>query len=44
MRKLHNEFPNIQIVHRSFALAWESEELALQFGSLQNAKTEILQH
>ena len=44
MRQIKERYPNIEIIHRSFALAWESEDLAQQFGTRDNAKIEILKH
>lgn len=44
MRRVQVEMPDINIVHRSFALAWEPENLAQMFGSRGQAKNEILSH
>ncbi len=44
MHQIKERYPNVDIVHRSFALAWESDDLANQFGSRDNAKNEILKH
>ncbi|MFV0412276.1 MAG: DsbA family protein [Oscillospiraceae bacterium] len=44
MRLLQKEMPGLAIVHRSFALAMEPEDLALMFGSRPAAKQEILRH
>lgn len=44
MRQVQKEFPEIKIIHRSFALAKESQDHDLMFGSRENAKNEILSH
>ncbi len=44
MRKIQEKYPNVEIVHRSFALAWEAKDLENMFGSRENAKKEILGH
>ncbi|HHX07575.1 MAG TPA: DsbA family protein [Erysipelothrix sp.] len=44
MRELHKEIPELAITHRSFALAPDKQALKAQFGSLSQAKTEILTH
>lgn len=44
MRLLQKEIPGLTIVHRSFALAMEPEDLAAMFGSREAAKKEILHH
>ncbi len=44
LRKLKEEFPEIEIVHRSFALAPTSDRLIEMFGTKAEAKKQILQH
>lgn len=44
MRLIQKRYPNIEIVHRSFALAWEASDLEKMFTSRENAKKEILGH
>ncbi|MEG0328090.1 MAG: DsbA family protein [Erysipelothrix sp.] len=44
MRKIVAEIPEINIIHRSFALAPTSEDLARMFGSHENAKKQIMNH
>lgn len=44
MRKIQEKYPNIEIIHRSFALAWEESDLIKMFGTRDNAKEEILGH
>ena len=44
MRKIQEKYPNVEIVHRSFALAWEEDDLKKMFGTRENAKTEIMTH
>jgi predicted DsbA family dithiol-disulfide isomerase len=44
MRKIATLFPNIEIVHRSFALTPTPSAHDVMFGSRENAKREILQH
>jgi len=44
MRKIAQAMPNIEIIHRSFALAWEKEDLLSMFGSFEHAKREIMAH
>nr|WP_242541661.1 DsbA family protein [Vagococcus fluvialis] len=44
MRQVQKKYPNIEIIHRSFALAWEEEDLNKMFGNRDNAKKEILGH
>lgn len=36
--------PDIKIIHRSFSLAWGKDDLIKMFGSMENAKKEILAH
>lgn len=44
MRKVQAEYPELKIIHRSFALARTDADLIRMFGSLENAKAEILHH
>ena len=44
MRKIQERYPNIEIVHRSFALSWEEADFNTMFGSRDQAKPEILSH
>lgn len=44
VRHLTEEFPEIEIVHRSFALAPEPMDIANIFGSKERGKEEILRH
>lgn len=44
MREVVKRMPDINIVHRSFALVWEKEDLVRMFGRLDVAKREILTH
>lgn len=44
IRKLVQEFPDIKVIHRSFALAPSQKRLEEMFGSKQDAKEEILNH
>ena len=44
MRKIQERYPNVEIIHRSFALAWEPEDFNWMFGNRDNAKNEILGH
>ncbi|MFW7418773.1 DsbA family oxidoreductase [Vagococcus fluvialis] len=44
MRKIQERYPNVEIIHRSFALAWEPEDFNRMFGNRDNAKNEILGH
>lgn len=44
MRQIEEKYPDIEIIHRSFALAWEEEDLKAMFSSRENAKKEILGH
>lgn len=44
MRQLKEQFPDIDIIHRSFALAKEPEDFTRMFGSHLKAKAEILSH
>ncbi len=44
IRKLVLEFPDIKVIHRSFALAPSQKRLEEMFGSKSDAKQEILNH
>lgn len=44
MRKLEGERDDIEIIHRSFALAWDADAYIRSFGSRENVKNEILPH
>lgn len=44
MRKVAKRFNNIEINHRSFALAWSEEDFIRQFGSREAVKLEVLGH
>ena len=44
MRKLKKRRPELEIIHRSFALVPEAEAFDIMFGSRKSAKTEILTH
>ncbi|MDY0258022.1 DsbA family protein [Gudongella oleilytica] len=44
MRKLQEMMPDIEIIHRSFALVKEENHFDLMFGDRANAKEEILGH
>ena len=44
MRIIAKEIPDIEIIHRSFSLVWEKEDLINMFGSTSNAKREIMTH
>ncbi|MEG2938504.1 MAG: DsbA family protein, partial [Vagococcus sp.] len=37
MRQVQKKYPNIEIIHRSFALAWDAEDLNKMFGNRDNA-------
>ena len=44
MRLIKANMPNIEIIHRSFALVKRLEDFDITFGSREAAKDEILQH
>lgn len=44
MRKIQAKYPNIEIIHRSYALAWDASDFEKMFGSRENAKQEIMSH
>jgi len=44
VRRLVKEFPDVEVIHRSFALAPTPEAIVYIFGSKEQGKREILQH
>jgi len=44
VRKLSEEFPQLEIIHRCFALAPTADSIAEMFGSGEEGKKEILKH
>ncbi|PAB60515.1 dithiol-disulfide isomerase [Anaeromicrobium sediminis] len=44
LRELVKEFPEIEVIHRSFALSKTPEDTIRAFGSMENAKEEIMKH
>ncbi|CAM3723961.1 DsbA family protein [Erysipelothrix urinaevulpis] len=44
MREVKKQVPELNIIHRSFALAPTQNDLKLMFGSLEKAKEEIMSH
>ena len=44
MRRIAQKYNNIEIIHRSFALAWDEEEYINSFGSRKAVKSEVLSH
>lgn len=44
VRQLVKKYPKLEIIHRSFALAWEEEQMVEMFGSHEAAKPEVLTH
>ncbi len=44
LRRLTEEFPDIQVIHRSFPLAPQPEDIAHMFGSKEKGKKDILTH
>lgn len=44
MRKLKEQMPEVKIIHRSFALAKEPQNLGQMFGTREKAKEEVLMH
>ena len=44
LRRLVNEFPQVEIIHRCFALAPSQESIEKMFGSKDFGKSEILKH
>ncbi|CAM3483135.1 DsbA family protein [Erysipelothrix sp. HDW6B] len=44
MREISKAVPELNIIHRSFALAQSSDDLVMMFGSHEGAKKEIMNH
>ena len=44
MHKLAEEFPELEIIHHSFALSKDSQDTIRMFGSMENARKEIMKH
>lgn len=44
LRRLIEEFPEIKVIHRSFPLAPEPNDIVQMFGSQEKGKRDILQH
>lgn len=44
MRRIAENYSNIEIIHRSFALGWEPEDFISSFGSREAVKVEVLSH
>ncbi|NLC33915.1 MAG: DsbA family protein [Erysipelothrix sp.] len=44
MHEIQAEIPELDIIHRSFALAWDDAAFTTMFGSRSRAKTEVLTH
>lgn len=44
MRKLQELMPDVEIIHRSFALVKKEQDFTIMFGSRESAKNEILTH
>ncbi|WAW15539.1 DsbA family oxidoreductase [Peptostreptococcus equinus] len=44
MRKIAERYENIEIIHRSFALAWKDEDYIRQFGSREAVKDKVVSH
>ncbi|MGM0123159.1 hypothetical protein IGI37_000525 [Enterococcus sp. AZ194] len=44
MREVKEELPEIEIIHRSFALGWEPADFEAMFGSRKAVKPEVLNH
>jgi len=44
LRRLTEEFPDIQVIHRSFPLAPEPNDIVQMFGSKEKGKRDILKH
>lgn len=44
MRKITNQYPNLNVIHRSFALGWEKEDFERMFGTHAAVKPEVLNH
>ena len=44
MRIIAKEMPDAEIIHRSFSLVWSKAALIEMYGSMENAKNELLEH
>lgn len=44
LRKVIAKYPNIKVIHRSFALGWEKEDFERMFGTHAAVKPEVLNH
>lgn len=44
MRKIKSKYPNLNVIHRSFALGWEKEDFERMFGTHAAVKPEVLNH
>lgn len=44
MRRISKKYNNLDIIHRSFALAWEEESFIRDFDSREAVKPEVLNH
>lgn len=44
MRKVMEDYPEAEIIHRSFALAWDDEDYIRSFGSREAVKESVVPH
>lgn len=44
MRKIADQYNNLEIIHRSFALGWSEKDFIRSFGSREAVKPEVLTH
>ncbi len=44
IRELVKEYPEVEVKHHSFALSFDESDTIRMFGSLENAKKEIMRH
>nr|WP_236674849.1 DsbA family protein [Enterococcus sp. BWR-S5] len=44
LRRMIADRPNVEVIHRSFALGWEEEDFVQMFGSRKQVKDEVLTH
>jgi len=44
MHEIQQEFPEIELIHRSFALGWSTNDFETMFGSRAAVKEEVLTH
>lgn len=44
LRRLQKKYPQIEIIHRSFALSWEASSFIQAFGPREGAREKILPH